>query len=1382
MQMSTFGRRPQGKPAVDIAQEVDARLAAYEPVHLPSFVEAQQLSANGAAQRNAQESNNGAAQAQQRPVRIKTSHVLIFMCLQIGNDPPDYVRIEPCAKLECWMDPSVAQARFMSRGSEAVAEALESKYKIIQKDAMYKRFVEVTIDDAKTQLASIRRKARDGRVLFHYNGHGMPRATHLGEMWFFDKDRSHYMPMHISDVANTLDSPAIYVFDCNSAGSLLTHWQPRGDPQTDKRSRDFMICACSEGEFLPMNPLLPADMLTACLTTPITMVQEWFISYSYRRVLLPNVTDDMVRHIPGDPTDRKTPLGELHWIFTAVTDTIAWCTTPEQLFHSLFRQDVVVKALFRNYLLAEKLLREVGCTPVTYPALPDTTYAHYMWDAWEVAFESIVSQLPSILNSDMTVNTMYTYKPTTFFADQLTAFEVWVEAGDPSELPEQLPCVILALTQISQRVRALVLLSRYLATGATAVAYAVRCGVLLYLSKLLMHTPEVFLLVTVVWSQLVAVDSASTCAELIKNLAEKHFIRLLSIDESKIRFVNEGDAQNGAVGSCGPTSPAGNTAPLSAVTSGSQQPAQTSTFAATSSDTGGSVVAGNAPAVPDDTIVFYAIEGVDLHRCIAAACFIISKILDHGGEKMYLSCWNQLIVKSAMSLIARPSATLKSWGCLLLSKMFSGLRAAKEVACQEYAKRVNLFSHMLSDSSPLVRSSCASLMATLLGTRLDTLDEESQFRRVESEKATLIQLRQKLFDHSSVVRQELIFAAAQVLTHYGPLFEGSLSSDRLIGCCWSASPSTASQRQWKLHEPGVSVKSALNASKPTDNILFAETATIATTFLAKDDAPHTTPWDRSRVNPRMLEIIEFMVHDAGLMMGTMHRNADQRLVENVVDRLLHHNKIGSFRLAAETSRSSMAGVSTEPSMQHVHTDSLGNVGLSEEGRAKKSRNRDQARRMMLDIQAKRFEASNAGTASPTGNNGSMVPNGSLPSSSSNSSSPASPMAQGSPVTTGGSPADAAVSRPTFGQMHWTVQTHDPIVCGQFRLLEPHAVFAERNNRITIVDYETNPEGPSILTQMSHPGPSPIHAMVVVNDLSTDPGLVVLNNVGGFTVYRGMGDQRIAPQEACTFAAAGSTAGGGGALDLKLAYRSDGHLLYAGPSGNTESVYRNEITLVNLTAEQVVHTLGITGDTAITSFAAHPTTRSIFVGLADGIIKYYDDRSKQGLVSAISNLQKKGVPVAADSIVGVSVIDESAAGSNTGMAVMACTTNSIRLFDVRQPNQPTKIIDIVQLTANANTSSAVAAAGSAVSKTLASFSNSSPVTAQPSNRVVTGFSASLYTGMCCATFSDNICDLYNVKCNSVIPRPLKIKDAGLGASFMHPLRPMAFLNGEFVMLY
>ncbi len=54
-------------------------------------------------------------------------------------------------------------------------------------------------------------------------------------------------------------------------------------------------------------------------------------------------TFDLVEKVPGRLADRKTPLGELNWIFTAITDTIAWNILPRglgivsQVFFSLFR-------------------------------------------------------------------------------------------------------------------------------------------------------------------------------------------------------------------------------------------------------------------------------------------------------------------------------------------------------------------------------------------------------------------------------------------------------------------------------------------------------------------------------------------------------------------------------------------------------------------------------------------------------------------------------------------------------------------------------------------------------------------------------------------------------------------------------------------------------------------------------------------------------------------------------------------------------------------------------------------------------------------------------------------------------------------------------------
>lgn len=89
----------------------------------------------------------------------------------------------------------------------------------------------------------------------------------------------------------------------------------------------IQLAACGSGELLPMDPDLPADLFTSCLTTPIKVALRWFCSQRSSKIV-PGVTMELIEKIPGRLNDRRTPLGELNWIFTAVTDTIAWNTLP----------------------------------------------------------------------------------------------------------------------------------------------------------------------------------------------------------------------------------------------------------------------------------------------------------------------------------------------------------------------------------------------------------------------------------------------------------------------------------------------------------------------------------------------------------------------------------------------------------------------------------------------------------------------------------------------------------------------------------------------------------------------------------------------------------------------------------------------------------------------------------------------------------------------------------------------------------------------------------------------------------------------------------------------------------------------------------------------
>ncbi len=46
-------------------------------------------------------------------------------------------------------------------------------------------------------------------------------------------------------------------------------------------------------------------------------------------------------------------------------------------------------------------MRSYNCTPVSYPSLP-ICYQHPMWQAWDLALDHIIGQLPALLEGKAT--------------------------------------------------------------------------------------------------------------------------------------------------------------------------------------------------------------------------------------------------------------------------------------------------------------------------------------------------------------------------------------------------------------------------------------------------------------------------------------------------------------------------------------------------------------------------------------------------------------------------------------------------------------------------------------------------------------------------------------------------------------------------------------------------------------------------------------------------------------------------------------------------------------------------------------------------------------------------------------------------------------------
>ncbi|KAM6468539.1 regulatory-associated protein of mTOR isoform 2-T2 [Liasis olivaceus] len=484
------------------------------------------------------EGSKSLAQSWRMKDRMKTVSVALVLCLNVGVDPPDVVKTTPCARLECWIDPLSMGPQ---KALETIGANLQKQYENWQPRARYKQSLDPTVDEVKKLCTSLRRNAKEERVLFHYNGHGVPRPTVNGEIWVFNKNYTQYIPLSIYDLQTWMGSPSIFVYDCSNAGLIVKSFKqfalqreqelevaainpnhPLAQmPLPPSMKNCIQLAACEATELLPMIPDLPADLFTSCLTTPIKIALRWFCMQKSVR-LVPGVTLDLIEKIPGRLNDRRTPLGELNWIFTAITDTIAWNVLPRDLFQKLFRQDLLVASLFRNFLLAERIMRSYNCTPVSSPRLPPT-YMHAMWQAWDLAVDICLSQLPTIIEE----GTAFRHSP--FFAEQLTAFQVWLTMGvENRNPPEQLPIVLQVLLSQVHRLRALDLLGRFLDLGPWAVSLALSVGIFPYVLKLLQSSArELRPLLVFIWAKILAVDS-SCQADLVKDNGHKYFLSVLA--------------------------------------------------------------------------------------------------------------------------------------------------------------------------------------------------------------------------------------------------------------------------------------------------------------------------------------------------------------------------------------------------------------------------------------------------------------------------------------------------------------------------------------------------------------------------------------------------------------------------------------------------------------------------------------------------------------------------------------------------------------------------------------------------------------------------------------------------------------------------------------
>lgn len=651
-------------------------------------------------------------------------------------------------------------------------------------------------------------------------------------------------------------SPALYIFDCSNAGVIVDAFQhfmqqrqekEKEQPQTQQDQQPsnstihnstprtnfspaILLAACAATELLPITPELPADLFTSCLTTPIKTALLWF---STRSLLTTpsNITAQMIDHLPGTKkmANRKLPYGEMNWIFTAITDSIAWNVLPTELFQKLFRQDLLVASLFRNYLLAQRIFHSLNCTTVSVPALP-TTHLHPMWQAWDLAVDLCLTQLEKYERDGIP------FQPSTFFQDQLTSFEVYLEFAHltPHTTPMQLPVVLQVLLSTEHRIRALELLARFVDLGQWAIHLALSVGIHPYILKLLQSpSNQLSPLLIFLWAKIIAHDNTvqqevgkkeyfKYILDSLKKIQHERKQERLAEQQARERNINPINTPNLSSNSSTPyfsstvhdridltsftlssnREEKGETiasrptiamfpnliSPTHALSSNPSPSLNPSTSYANLADLNTPILspallpsASTSPiltATAGQQAVFHSLSShlslQILHSQklqILCSLFLLTAIINEQPKNQELLFSQEHVLEDVVAWLDEEDDDIQEWVCLLLGKLWDNFSQAKTAALN-----LNIPSSLLPllfSSSSSVRCSALFALGNWFGGR--TLDETTgQLIRENQREATEIKLATSMimcvYDGSSTVRHTLLHSLTHLFNHHLSLF------------------------------------------------------------------------------------------------------------------------------------------------------------------------------------------------------------------------------------------------------------------------------------------------------------------------------------------------------------------------------------------------------------------------------------------------------------------------------------------------------------------------------------------------------------------------------------------------------------------------------------
>lgn len=235
------------------------------------------------------------------------------------------------------------------------------------------------------------------KLLLHYVGHGVPRPER-GCLYFARQatQRQHNAFTPVREILHLLGVPCMLICDCACAGnvrSALVAVERELNPYSATKENRFFWGSCADGEPLPQHPLMPDDLFSSILLSPIRMAVLFFIVqhkglFDFPPYLVHCFANEWAQNVkPG------SAVAEVRSAFNAIVESIAAKVLAPDVFYVCFRQDTVVLNLFRGFVLAQRIIGWLGQEPCSHPHVPPDTAQHPLWQSFDFVVEGVLGSI-----------------------------------------------------------------------------------------------------------------------------------------------------------------------------------------------------------------------------------------------------------------------------------------------------------------------------------------------------------------------------------------------------------------------------------------------------------------------------------------------------------------------------------------------------------------------------------------------------------------------------------------------------------------------------------------------------------------------------------------------------------------------------------------------------------------------------------------------------------------------------------------------------------------------------------------------------------------------------------------------------------------------------